>query len=44
MSEAVTRPDPDTPLILEHLTTPEEYAPAAQHVRAVAEEVGVTLR
>jgi len=39
----LTRLDPDTPLMLEHLSTPEEYALAAEHVRAVAEDVGVCL-
>ena len=36
--------DEDTPLLLEHLPTAEEYARAAEHVRAVAAEAGVTLR
>ena len=38
------RLDPDTPLMLEHLETPEEYALAAEHVRTVAAGVGVALR
>ena len=38
------RLDPDTPLMLEHLPSPEEYALAAEHVRAVAREVGGALR
>lgn len=38
------RLDPDTPLMLEHLPSPEEYALAAEHVRAVAVGVGVALR
>lgn len=40
----LARLDPDTPLMLEHLPSPEEYALAAEHVRAVAREVGVALR
>ena len=36
--------DPDTPLVLEHLSTEEEYAMAAQHIRAVASEIGVVIR
>ncbi len=39
----LARLDPDPPLMLEHLTSPEEYALAADHVRAVAEDVGVSL-
>lgn len=38
------RLDPDTPLMLEHMKTPEEYKQAADHVRAVAKENGVTIR
>ncbi len=34
----------DTPLMLEHLSTAEQYTQAAKHVRAVADEVGVTFR
>ena len=37
------RLNPDTPLMLEHLPTPEEYAQAAEYVRGVAREIGVTL-
>jgi sugar phosphate isomerase/epimerase len=33
----------DTPLLLEHLPSEEEYALAARHVRAVAAELGVVL-
>ncbi len=36
--------DPDTPLMLEHLKTAEEYAQAARHIRKVASGVGVKLR
>ena len=35
--------DADTPLMLEHLPTGEEYARAAEHVRSVAKEVGVAF-
>ena len=40
----LARLDPDTPLMLEHLPSPEEYALAAKHVRAAAVGVGVALR
>ena len=33
--------DPDTPLMLEHLPSAEEYALAAQHLRSVAGTLGV---
>jgi len=36
--------DPDTPLMLEHLRTEEEYALAAGHIRTVAKELGLTLQ
>ena len=39
----LSRLDPDTPLILEHLATEAEYDAAAAHVRSVAAEVGVKL-
>ena len=35
--------DPDTPLMLEHMK-PEQYAPAAEHIRRVAAEAGVGIR
>lgn len=35
--------DPDTPLMLEHLPDAESYRLAAEHVRAVARQVGVSL-
>ena len=35
--------DPATPLCLEHLSKPEEYAAAAAHIRQVAAQVGVTV-
>ena len=37
------RLDPDVPLMLEHLPTPEDYDAAAAHVRKVAGEMGVPL-
>jgi sugar phosphate isomerase/epimerase len=37
------RLDPDTPLLLEHLATDEEYALAAEHIRAVAGQEGIAL-
>jgi sugar phosphate isomerase/epimerase len=36
--------DPDTPLMIEHLATEEEYALAAEHIRTVAAEAGVIVR
>lgn len=36
--------DPDLPLLLEHLDDEDAYAAAADHVRTVADEVGVDLR
>jgi sugar phosphate isomerase/epimerase len=35
--------DPDTPLMLEHLATPEEYQAAADYVRSVGARVGVKV-
>ena len=35
--------DSDTPLMMEHLSTEEEYALAADHIRSVAEKMGLTL-
>jgi sugar phosphate isomerase/epimerase len=40
----LSRLAPDTPLMLEHLNAPEEYALAAEHVRGVATEVGLSFR
>jgi sugar phosphate isomerase/epimerase len=37
----LARLDPDTPLMLEHLPSAEEYALAAAHVRSVAAELGL---
>jgi sugar phosphate isomerase/epimerase len=34
---------PDTPLMLEHLKGAEEYRLAAEHVRGVAKEVGLSF-
>jgi len=31
----LNRLDPDIPLMLEHLSTPEEYVLAADHIRSV---------
>lgn len=38
------RLDPDTPLMVEHLATEEEYTKAADYIRSVATGVGVTIR
>jgi sugar phosphate isomerase/epimerase len=38
------RLDPDTPLMLEHLKTAEEYGLAADYVRSVAAQAGVSIR
>jgi sugar phosphate isomerase/epimerase len=38
------RLEPDTTLMLEHLSKAEEYDAAAQHIRNVAGEVGVKIR
>jgi sugar phosphate isomerase/epimerase len=37
------RLEPDTPLMMEHLPSAEEYALATAHIRSIAAEVGVTL-
>lgn len=42
--QALSRLDPDTPLMLEHLATAEEYAAAAAYVRSVAEAEGLSFR
>jgi sugar phosphate isomerase/epimerase len=39
----LNRLDRDTPLMMEHLPNEEEYAQAAQYIRAVAEEEGIAL-
>ncbi len=33
----------DTPLMVEHLKTPEQYTEAAAYIRSVAQKIGVTL-
>ncbi|RED64910.1 sugar phosphate isomerase/epimerase [Cohnella lupini] len=35
--------DPDTPLMIEHLSSEEEYAAAAAYIRGVAVDIGVKL-
>ncbi len=35
--------EPDTPVMLEHLATEEEYTAAADYIRSVADEVGVVI-
>ena len=40
----LNRLDPNIPLMLEHLPSAEEYALGAEHIRSVADEVGVTIR
>ncbi len=40
--QELNRLDPDTPLMLEHLSTAEEYALSAAYVRSVAEELQIT--
>ncbi len=37
------RLDADTPLMLEHLSSAEEYGLAAAHIRSVAQDAGVTI-
>jgi len=39
----LNRLHPDTPLMLEHLSTPQDYLLAATHIRAVAETEGISL-
>lgn len=41
--EELSRVHPDTPLMLEHLPSAEEYAQAAAHVRGVAREIGASV-
>jgi sugar phosphate isomerase/epimerase len=33
----------DTPLMIEHLKTPEEYTEAATYIRSIAHETGIQL-
>jgi sugar phosphate isomerase/epimerase len=42
--QELDRLDPDTPLMLEHLSTAEEYELSANYVRSVAEDLGVALK
>ena len=35
--------DPDTPLMLEHLSAEEDYAAAADHIRRTADSLGIAL-
>jgi sugar phosphate isomerase/epimerase len=35
--------DADTPLMLEHLATQDEYAQAADHIRSIADQEGISL-
>ncbi|MGI6635259.1 MAG: sugar phosphate isomerase/epimerase family protein [Christensenellales bacterium] len=35
--------DKDTPLMLEHMSTPEDYAQAAQYISAIARELGIAM-
>jgi hypothetical protein len=37
------RLDPDTPILVEHLSEEWEYAEATAHIRSVAEELGVAV-
>ena len=39
----LARLDPDTPLMMEHLPSPQEYALGAEHIRSVAREEGVDI-
>ena len=41
--EELSKLDADTPLMIEHLKTAEEYRLAAGHIRAVAAEIGVEI-
>lgn len=42
--QALSGLDPDMPLMLEHLTTAEDYVAAAAYVRGVANEIGVSIQ
>jgi sugar phosphate isomerase/epimerase len=37
------RLDPDTPILVEHLTSDAEYAAAAAHIRSVADSLGLSV-
>lgn len=41
--EELNKIDPDTPLMLEHLSSAEEYAQAAEYVRSVAAKKGLSF-
>ena len=41
--EELSQLDPDTPLMLEHLSTQEEYAKARAHIASVARETGISI-
>ena len=38
----VDRLDPDTPVVMEHLKSKEEYGEAAKHIRSFANDLGIT--
>jgi sugar phosphate isomerase/epimerase len=42
--QELSKLDPDTPLMLEHLPNEKEYETAAKHLRSVAEAAGVTFK
>jgi sugar phosphate isomerase/epimerase len=42
--DELSRLDPDVPMMVEHLTTAEEYAAAAQFIRETAGKIGVAIR
>jgi len=42
--QELNRLDPDTPLMLEHLPSEEEYALGAEYIRSVARDAGVVIR
>jgi len=42
--QEIERTDPNLPLMLEHLKTAEEFKAAADYVRSVAQQVGVTIK
>jgi len=41
--QEVSRLDPDTPVMLEHLAGEQEYKQAAEHIRGVAKDLNLTL-
>ena len=42
--QELDRLEPDTPLMLEHLKTDEDYRLAADYVRSVARRTGIRIR